>query len=76
MVKISFVGYTSLMRDIPLRGQSASLGNLTMHESSIPLDQVEVTGTAPIAIMKEDTTEFIANAFKVNPDATAEDLVV
>ncbi len=75
VLKISFVGYTSLMRDIPLRGQSASLGNLTMHESSIPLDQVEVTGTAPIAIMKEDTTEFIANAFKVNPDATAEDLV-
>ena len=75
VLKISYVGYAPLVRDVQLRGQSASLGDLALSESSIPLGQVEVTGSAPIAVMKEDTTEFLANAFKVNPDATAEDLV-
>ncbi|MBR9976724.1 MAG: TonB-dependent receptor [Bacteroidetes bacterium] len=71
----SFVGFRSLVKEIALRGQSASLGDLALEEKSIALDQVEVIGEAPIAVLKEDTTEFIASAFKVNPDATAEDLV-
>ncbi|MBE0644417.1 MAG: carboxypeptidase-like regulatory domain-containing protein, partial [Bacteroidetes bacterium] len=75
VLKISYIGYTTLVKDVPLRGQSAKLGDLTLSESTISLEQVEVTGAAPIAVIKEDTTEFIASAFKVNPDATAEDLV-
>lgn len=75
VLKISYVGYAPLVRDVQLRGQSASLGDLALSESSIPIGQVEVTGSAPIAVMKEDTTEFLASAFKVNPDANAEDLV-
>ena len=75
VLHISYVGYEALIRDVPLRGESAALGDLTMTETSVRLDAVEVTGAAPIAVVKEDTTEFLASAFKVNPDATAEDLV-
>jgi hypothetical protein len=75
VLKVSYVGYTTFEKDVALRGQSANLGDIALAEASIPLGQVEVTGEAPIAVMKEDTTEFIASAFKVNPDATAEDLV-
>ncbi|MFZ1731664.1 MAG: TonB-dependent receptor [Bacteroidota bacterium] len=75
VLKISYVGYAPLLKEVPLRGQSANVGDLELVESNIALDQVEITGEAPIAVMKEDTTEFIASAFKVNPDATAEDLV-
>lgn len=75
LLKISFVGYEPVLRDVRLRGESAALGDITLRETSISLGQVEVTGEAPIAVMKEDTTEFLASAFKVNPDATAEDLV-
>ncbi|MBR9975447.1 MAG: TonB-dependent receptor [Bacteroidetes bacterium] len=75
VLTISYVGYDPVVRDVPLRGESAALGDIRLQERSVKLDAVEVTGTAPIAVMKEDTTEFLASAFKVNPDATAEDLV-
>ncbi|MFA6235351.1 MAG: TonB-dependent receptor, partial [Bacteroidota bacterium] len=75
LLKISYVGYTTSMKEVQLRGQSANVGDLALVEANIALGQVEITGEAPIAVMKEDTTEFIASAFKVNPDATAEDLV-
>lgn len=75
VLTISYVGYDPVVRDVPLRGESAALGDIRLQERSVKLDAVEVTGAAPIAVMKEDTTEFLASAFKVNPDATAEDLV-
>ncbi len=75
VLKVSYLGYSTVVKDVALRGQSVNLGDIVLEEASIPLGQVEVTGEAPIAVMKEDTTEFLASAFKVNPDATAEDLV-
>lgn len=75
VLKISFIGYTTNVRDVALRGKSAALGDIALRDESFRLDQVEVTGQAPIAVLKDDTTEFLASAFKVNPDATAEDLV-
>ncbi|MBN1446918.1 MAG: TonB-dependent receptor [Bacteroidetes bacterium] len=75
VLRISFIGYHTVQRDIRVRGEDVSVGTITLREQSIPLETVEVQGQAPIAVIKEDTTEFIASAFKVNPDASAEDLV-
>lgn len=75
VLKISFIGFTTKVQDVVLRGQPAALGDIALRDESFRLGQVEVTGQAPIAVMKDDTTEFMASAFKVNPDATAEDLV-
>ena len=74
-VRVSFVGYRTAHRDLRVQRTPVALGSITLHERSIPMEEVEVEGTAPIAVLKEDTTEFIASAFKVNPDASAEDLV-
>jgi hypothetical protein len=39
------------------------------------LDEVEITGYRPAARLRGDTLDFDAQAFKVNPDASAEDLI-
>ncbi len=74
-LRATFIGYRAEHRDLRVQNTAVSLGSVTLHERSIPMEEVEVEGTAPIAVLKEDTTEFIASAFKVNPDASAEDLV-
>jgi len=74
-LRATFIGYRAEHRNLRVQNTAVSLGSVTLHERSIPMEEVEVEGTAPIAVLKEDTTEFIASAFKVNPDASAEDLV-
>ena len=74
-LRVTFIGYRTEHRNLHMQDAPLSLGSITLRERSIPLEEVEVEGTAPIAVLKEDTTEFIASAFKVNPDASAEDLV-
>ena len=51
------------------------LGFITIPEDIVRMDPVEVTGQAPLAVLKGDTSEFHAQAYKIAPDATAEDLV-
>ena len=46
-----------------------------MTKLATDLGDVTVIAKAPPARQKGDTTEFSASQFKVNPDATAEDLI-
>lgn len=75
VLKISFVGYASNYQNVELIDKSVDLGVIQLTTKSIPLEQVEVVGKLPIAVIKGDTTEFFADAFKTTPDASAEDLV-
>ena len=76
LLRITYIGYKTLEKNISVRDASdLSLGSLSLEESSLLTNEVEVTATAAIAEQKHDTTEFIANSFKTQPDAAAEDLV-
>jgi len=51
------------------------LGKIILKEDAKTLSEVEVTTLQTRGEQKGDTTQFKADAFKTNPDATAEDLI-
>ncbi|MDP4195953.1 MAG: outer membrane beta-barrel protein [Bacteroidota bacterium] len=69
---ISFDNYTQIME---LRGKSIDLGTILLSPSSIQTNEVEIVAKIPPAVQKGDTSEFNADAFKVNKDASTEDLI-
>jgi hypothetical protein len=70
-----YLGYASIRKTVTIERYITDLGTLPMTEWAIQLDGVLVEGRVPPAIQKGDTTEYNAKAFKVNKDATVEDLV-
>jgi hypothetical protein len=58
-----------------LTDSSKDLGVITLSKQAKLLQQVTIQATAPPVKQKTDTLEYSANAFKVNPDANAEDMV-
>lgn len=74
-VKITYIGHLTTFLDVTVKDRGVDLGFITIPEDLVRMDPVEVTGQAPIAVLKGDTSEFHAEAYKIDPDATAEDLV-
>lgn len=74
-LRISFTGFKALSRDISVGRDSIHLGTITMEEDTKVLGEVTVKGQEIRAEQKGDTLVYNAAAFKVNQDATAEDLV-
>jgi hypothetical protein len=72
-LSVSFVGFGNFSRRIFVQDKNQDLGKIMLAESI--LSEVTVEGRIPPAVLKNDTVEYNANAFKTNPDATAEDLV-
>ncbi len=74
-LKLSYMGYTTREKQLLITSSDANLGMLKMVQSVTVLKGVEVRGTAVRVEQKEDTIQYNADAFKTNPDATAEDLI-
>jgi hypothetical protein len=72
---ISYVGYASVKKIINVFDKDLNIGKIYITEKPSELGTVEVIGQMPAVEMKGDTTLFNADAFKTNPDASAEDLV-
>jgi hypothetical protein len=71
----TFTGYDKAERKVALT-EDTDLGDMPMFRSQAStLSGVTFVGKAPPARQKGDTTELNASAFKVNPDATLEDLI-
>lgn len=75
IMRITYIGYTTYSRPVQITDKSVALGKIRLAEASVKLGEVEIEGRLPVARVKDDTTEVSADAFKVNKDATAEDLV-
>ena len=73
-LSISSVGYESLSRSVRVDSADVDLGSITVPRTSRELTGVTVTTRVPPATQRGDTVQFNANQFKVNPDATAEEL--
>ncbi len=72
---IRSIGYNTYRQQVRLEDNNTNLGTFKLQASNEVLKEVEVTGVMERATMKGDTTQFNADAFKTNPDATAEDLI-
>lgn len=73
---ISYIGYKAriVKFKIDVPGQLLDLKEITVEAGAIDLREVAITSNPPIKI-KGDTIEFSADAFKLQPNAVAEDLL-
>lgn len=75
-ISISYLGYDDYNKTISIIDGELNLGIIKMITTkSTQLNEVKIVEKAPPVQQKEDTTQFNAGSYKVNPDATAEDLI-
>jgi len=76
-VKVGFVGYEEYKQIVATNDSTPvmDLGTLFIPKSTKSLTDVTVVSKVPPVQQKGDTTQFNASQFKVNPDATTEDLI-
>jgi hypothetical protein len=72
-LSVSSVTYNSFPRGIRIDSSDVTV-NISLSRSSKQLEEVTIISAAPPATQKGDTVQFSASQFKVNPDASAEDL--
>lgn len=76
-VVISFQGYKTYRKEFTLTKETSQLdlGTIFLPSSPHMLDDVVITAERPPVVMRNDTLEFNANAFKTLPSALVEDLL-
>jgi hypothetical protein len=74
LIKISYLGYTDNFKK-QFVNADLNLGNIALSDKAALLKNVEVVGEVLPAKLLGDTAQFNADAYKVNKDASAEDLV-
>lgn len=75
ILKILSLGYKPLFKSVQITTTSIDLGALNLKQASTNLKEVTVEAKQALATQNGDTTSFSSSAYKVNKDATAEDLV-
>ncbi len=73
---VSHTGFETLKKNFSITAsqKNVDLGNISISKEFKLLQGVTVTNDAPI-IIKDDTVQFKADAFKTKPNATVEDLL-
>jgi hypothetical protein len=72
---ITFSGYEKIEQRVNLQASNITPLSFSIAKVSTDLGDVTVVAKAAPTRQKGDTTEYSANQFKVNPDATAEDMI-
>ncbi|MBO9727026.1 MAG: TonB-dependent receptor [Chitinophaga sp.] len=74
---VSFLGYKPLNKQIQITPdrRDIALGNIAMGHKGVDLNTVEIEGEKPPIVVKKDTLEFNADAFKTRENAVVEDLL-
>ena len=75
IVKVSTIGYQEYISFITLKDAVRDLGILKLYKQGKDLSVVTIISKASPVIQKGDTSQFSASQYKVNPDATTEDLI-
>ncbi len=75
VLKISTVGYEDYIRNINVDNKDVILKNIQLKENVQLLNEIQVTGTAAQMVVKGDTLEYNATAFKTAENAVVEDLL-
>ncbi len=75
IVTISNLDYQQNVSFVTLNNSSKDLGTLKLMQQGKDLEEVIIVGRQPAAVQIGDTTQLSASQYKVNPDATTEDLL-
>ncbi len=73
-IEITSIGYETIKKPFTANG-TTNLGTFNFIKQGKELTGVVLISQAPPVTQKGDTTQFSASQFKVNPDATTEDLI-
>jgi len=73
-ISITSIGYSEFKKQFSVIGQNVNLGNIPISKTAETLSTVVIKDNAAMKVIN-DTLQFSANQYKVNPDATAEDLI-
>jgi hypothetical protein len=76
-LQVSFIGYEAYKQIVATNDSTpiVDAGTLFIPKATVQLGGVTVVSKAPPVQQKGDTTQINASQFKVNPDATTEDLI-
>ncbi len=74
-IRISFMGYHEYRKDLNLMPGFNLIGEIKLQQLSQDLEEVSITKSTPLAVIKEDTIEYNSDAYKTTSDASGEDLV-
>lgn len=73
---VSFVGYLNFRKLFTLKkGDMLDMGAIKLNGKTNALNEVKITAGASPIVMKKDTIEFSAEAFKTPPNAVVEELL-
>ncbi|MEO6541658.1 MAG: carboxypeptidase regulatory-like domain-containing protein, partial [Ferruginibacter sp.] len=75
VLRITYSGYEIIEQRINIQASNATPLSFPIAKVATDLGEVTIVSKAAPVRQKSDTTEFSASQFKVNPDATAEDLI-
>ncbi len=75
IVTVNSTAYDQYVSFFSLNNTDKVLADVQLNRKSKDLAVVTVVSRAPNVVQKGDTTQFSASQFKVNPDATIEDLI-
>ncbi len=75
LLSIEFLGYKPFKQNLQVGKRSVDLKTIRLVPTAIQTQDINIIDKPIPVTIKKDTTEFHANAFKVNVDANAEDLV-
>lgn len=77
-LSVSFLGYKPVFINVPehkFTTNKIDLGKISLDNTSVTLTTIEITAELPELVVKEDTLEYNADAFKMQQGAVAEDLI-
>jgi hypothetical protein len=75
IVTITTVGYQQYVNFLKFTDTLKDLGNVQMQKQGTDLSGVTIVARAPAVVQRGDTSQFSASQYKVNPDASTEDLI-
>ena len=75
IVQISTLNFELFTRNIFVNNNTITVSNIVLQPKTKNLDAVVVKSTAAAVTQKGDTIQYSASQYKVNPDATTEDLI-
>lgn len=77
VLRISYIGF--ITQELPLqlsdKAPAKNVGTITLHPDAVMLSEAVITAEAPPVVVKADTTEYNASAYRVAEGAMLEELV-
>lgn len=76
ILNVTYIGFDPLYKNISVAGTApVRLGTLEMTDGSVRLQVAVITGKAPEVVVRNDTTEYNADSYKVTEGSVLEDLL-